>query len=594
MLPTTPFLSTIAAVCIGVWFPAARADQNVEGSRPFFLLITSLALVLLVSTPRRSWYLRLAVAGAAGAAVLPLEGRTMAVWVPLSLLLAAWCPGDRPPLPLERRCAPGTTFVVLVLSYLALRLGLRLGANWEPVLVLLGAFAVALATSGRTFAVGIALARLGRRLELVVESVVLGAVAIVVALLGVVSSVFLRRSGLRESGWRRTATAEGDPASARLVRSEPFRVRQWVVLGASAGVVALVVFLGVQVAQRVELLDRGAPPPSGYSAAVLGVQQPSDPMPAAYTDAAWYPAFREDLAWVMDERVAWRPMTVHRVLDVETRTVNVRDRRRVTWTAPECDGCRRVEVWMYGGGGAFGLGQRDDHTIASELARIAADDGVQLVVQNRGVPGMLHWRNSTRLAWDLTQDPPPDVVVFYEGADEVESELALKRRGLGNVLAPFEPFISDLYDEVANLASAPSAPPEGVEFIGWPRVDDLERPPGRLAVERYERSRTMSRTTAAAAGLPVRYYWQPTRYGGAAPLSQEGEHGSEERRAAFRGASEALPDDVVDLSDALAGRDGQFFSDDVNHNEKAARVIAAAMWEDLRSNLPERRTPDGT
>ena len=316
------------------------------------------------------------------------------------------------------------------------------------------------------------------------------------------------------------------------------------------------------------------------SAAAVGVLPPTGPAPDAYRGAAWFPSFRRDMAWVMDERVAWRPMTVQRVLDVATPTVNVKDRVRTSWTAPPCGDCRRVTIWLYGGSGAFGVGQRDGHTIASELARAAAADGVALDVQNRGIPGEMHWRNSTRLAWDLTQSPPPDLVVFYEGAEEVSSELELRRRGLGNTLAPFESFITGLYDEVAGVPDQPPPPPAGVRLDGWPTVDSTPRPPGKLATDRYERSLAMSRWTTRAADLPVRYYWQPSRFDDGADTAT-----SPERAAAFRGAADALPDEVRDLSGTLTGTDRPVFYDDTNHNERGAALVAAAMWKDLRGEV---------
>ncbi|MFN8018002.1 MAG: hypothetical protein U0P45_07745 [Acidimicrobiales bacterium] len=383
-------------------------------------------------------------------------------------------------------------------------------------------------------------------------------------------------------GWAKVEEQLPDPRRARRRDKRAFR-RGW---GPFATAVVLVAAAALLIRLLTPLIEaeRGKvsfPSDKGVSAKALGVAMPKDPIPAAYTGDDWYPGFREDMAWVTDERVAWRPLTVQRVLDVETPTVNVHDRVRDSWKAPPCD-CKRVKLWLYGGSGAFGLGQRDDHTIASELARLAAKDGIALDVQNRGIPGEMHWRNSTRFAWDLAVDPKPDMVAFYEGAEEVESELELRSRGLADTRAPLEPFATNLYEEVVGAPKGAPETPDGVTYEGWPELDKDPGKPGQLAVKRYDRSLEMSNRSAQAAEVPVRYFWQPTRFSG----SDGPELAKDDLRGrAFRNAPRYLPKDVVDLSAALDGTKAPLFSDDTNHNEVAAKLIAAAMWKELRPQV---------
>jgi hypothetical protein len=110
----------------------------------------------------------------------------------------------------------------------------------------------------------------------------------------------------------------------------------------------------------------------------LGAFDPSEPVPRAFATADWFVQHRRDVAWALDERVALRPFEIYRVLDIETDTMDVRDGIRRSWAADDCadgtDDCRRVRVWWYGGSAAFGFGQRDEHTVASEFARAAAND----------------------------------------------------------------------------------------------------------------------------------------------------------------------------------------------------------------------------
>lgn len=96
---------------------------------------------------------------------------------------------------------------------------------------------------------------------------------------------------------------------------------------------------------------------------------------------------------------------------------NVTDGERRT-IPPSCK-CPRVTIWLMGGSAVFGLGQRDDHTIASELVRAGRQRGLALDVHNFGVPGWTLWDEyhavTERLASGGTR---PDLVVFVDGFND--------------------------------------------------------------------------------------------------------------------------------------------------------------------------------
>lgn len=570
-----PVLAVAAAQYIAVWAPATRISRWWPEAIDWFLLSTAGVLVVLVLTPRRAWPARLVVAGAVGALVHARMGHWTGLLAALSLLFAAWAVADRPPFPTSRRAAPGAAFAAVLAAVLTPMVRPVRGPGWEPVAVVLGGMLLVALTAGRSTRAGEWLRSAGRW----VQAVLLVPFSIL-AWFGATVVALAVRPTRPASGWVRSSSSQTTARSRGLARlTGSVRPRWWTLpVGVAAGVTVVVAAANPGALPFLALGGRDV----ASSARSVGVPDPGAPVPQAYAGQDWYPSFVRDLTWVTDERVAWRPMAVQRLLDVETSTVSVRERQRVTWSAPECD-CPRKRVWMYGGSGAFGVGQRNDHTIASELARAAYADGVLLEVSNRGMPGQLHWRNSTRFAWDLTQEPPPDVVLFYDGAEEVEAELELRRRGLGNVRAPFESFLTNLYDEVAGVPDTPPPAPPGVRLIGWPRLDDRERGPGELAAERYERSRGMSRGTADARDIPVRYYWQPSVFDVGA--GDGGTRSHTARRDSFVGAAAALPDDVVDLSGTLADAGEALFADDTNHNELGARLVAEAMWHDLREFL---------
>ena len=567
-------MSAAAAVVIGVVGPAAGAKPPWTANLVLLVIAGVVPLVAMVLTTGRSWWLRLVVSASVAAIIVARYGKVPGLWLGSSLLLATWVTAGLPPLPGLRRCLRGTTVVVLALALVAVVVGRPAVATWQPLAVLAVAWLVAFASSA-------ARARLpgagpgamvgdGRSLPaaacIAVVSSLLRLASVVIAM---VSSLVVRPGDGPEGGWTVSDRLAVSPSSPRVHRLGALRLRSWVLP-------ALVIATGLVAAALVLPLDRGGDGPGRRA----GTADPG----AAVTSQPWYSQYEADLRWLTSDGVAMRPFRPDRIADVATRTITVRDGMRVSWQAPACT-CRRIKVWLYGGSGAFGLGQRDEHTVASELARKAAAAGYAVDVENRSEIGELHWRDATRFSWDLTQLVPPDLVVFYDGGEEVEAALELHRRGLGDVLAPYDPMLTDRYDELVGPVVAPDAPLSGGDLVGWPRHPGPEPAPGILAVRRYERSRAMSQRTAEAVGVPARWFWEPDRYEGQPSTATSAAERA--RRGAFLAAARHLPPGVVDLDESLAdaGTSRAIFGGPTLIGEDGARLVAAAMWSHLRGDV---------
>lgn len=77
------------------------------------------------------------------------------------------------------------------------------------------------------------------------------------------------------------------------------------------------------------------------------------------------------------------------------------------------------KVAFIGGSAAFGLGQSDDHTIASELAKQLNTDRQQVQVTNYGMIGYTTWQAAVDLETRLAVGERFGVVVAYTGANDV-------------------------------------------------------------------------------------------------------------------------------------------------------------------------------
>lgn len=304
-------------------------------------------------------------------------------------------------------------------------------------------------------------------------------------------------------------------------------------------------------------------------------------VPAAFEDAGWYPEYSEDIDWVMSS-ANFNPLADVHIRDVSTRHVNVADGRRATWSPPECGTCQRLRVWVYGGSTAFGVGQRDDHTIPSELSRVAWENGYALDVENRGGPGDSHWDAAKRMAWDLSGSDVPDLVASYDGINEVQATYL--------ELDPVEPSSHvrpRFWDAFTDRFPLPTiTPPVGAQELhrGLPNPSAADEW-ASVIVERYLRARQVSASAGAGAEVLMRYFWQPSIEHRDAVEGEQNAGGLQWSRERSDAMIDLLPDDVEDLSAVFDGVDQPLFYDGVHTNELGARIVAEAIFEHLRPDL---------
>lgn len=280
--------------------------------------------------------------------------------------------------------------------------------------------------------------------------------------------------------------------------------------------------------------------------------------------------------------------------DVRSPMLNVDDGARRTWEPPT-EGCAPLRIWMFGGSAAFGEGQRDGHTIASELARAAWGDGVALDVTNLGVGGDTHWMEVRRLELALAERRPlPDLVVFYGGAND------WRTRSLVNGFGQSEGrlFPNDLDAGVLQDITRRARRTADLLDLTRPGPTILDEPGRVLQADQLgrdsARSYTLAGHTGAAlledTGIPRLRFSQPIRAGRTPmnPLDFPGQPADEGNWRSIDAAFRAdLPNDVVDLSGVFDGDPRPIYWDDVHTNELGARLVAEAMWPEVRDAMPD-------
>lgn len=249
--------------------------------------------------------------------------------------------------------------------------------------------------------------------------------------------------------------------------------------------------------------------------------------------------------------------------DVRSEYLNVEDGIRRTTEGPK----DAPVVWFVGGSTMFGMGQRDGHTIPSEVVRLAADDNLPVQAVNFGVSAHIAWQETLTIKRALDTLPRPDLIVVYHGLNDLS--ILCRQLAVGD-------------------APGGRVNPEATKPVGDdPEVDcyvDPERSGRQLAgiIEpQIEEARR------AAGDIPLVEFWQPyaaTR----APKAVDDDlfaHIGTKREyldgqlAVYRSALGQRTQPVIDLTDAYDDVDGPIFYDVAHTNERGALIAAQAMWE---------------
>lgn len=278
------------------------------------------------------------------------------------------------------------------------------------------------------------------------------------------------------------------------------------------------------------------------------------------------------------------PYLGFRLLDSYTSTyVNVRDGRRVGAERPDAE----LTVWCFGGSTTFGLGQRDAHTIPAVIADAAAQDGLALNVVNFGVSGYVAWQQAAQLQRELRLGEPPDLIVMYDGVNDLalQSERAL--RGEDDLDRPS--VVSGHRFEAALVSSGllrsdarPTMP-----------VDEAVEESIESMIEVWNSGHWVAKWAADASGVPIRFYWQPNLLTkkfrdvdrGAFDIAGIDPALVEEAQRWMPKIPERSDPPVVDLSGVLDDVETAVFLDFAHTNELGARVIGWAIYRDIEPTL---------
>jgi hypothetical protein len=287
-----------------------------------------------------------------------------------------------------------------------------------------------------------------------------------------------------------------------------------------------------------------------------------------FRDDPWAPAYWASFAALQPDPV---PFLLTRVPDIEGPDITSTGGVRRSYEPAAADA---REVWFFGGGAAWGEGQRDLQTIPSEVARLAEAAGSPVRIVNFGQPGYTTWQSALLFEQQLAVRPAPDLAVFYAGADDVavQVERASDRPSHYNA-AGLEVALTgrdsaadqarDLWEEYRDTSVLGRLARNVAGVLGAQPAAAADRG----LVERIEDLRARSDAVVADLGrdhdVAVLQVWQ----------AAQGVPGDE---GAYRGAT--TPDGAVDLRAVLDDVADEAYADGVLTDEDGARGVAEGLW----------------
>ncbi len=304
----------------------------------------------------------------------------------------------------------------------------------------------------------------------------------------------------------------------------------------------------------------------------------------------WARPFADELADFQLQDPTYVPYLISAPHDYEGTYLNVAGGERRSYRPDRAAGAPALQVAFFGGSTMFGIGQRDQHTIPSEIARIAESHGVALDVHNYGFPAWVAWQEYLYLERLLAAGHRFDLIVFYDGFNEfLVQRTDYSEQPTHYGASALQALASDFHDEHETEPGYLSGVAELTESYRrnsalWRVAEQVlgaEEPPSwraapssagptaqqEAALAIYGRAHRTVTELARRNDTPVRSFWQPIQAGWPPDVH------------------DALPDDVIGLSHALDGHQADVYIGEVHTNELGAHLVSEAMWAELEPTL---------
>ena len=292
--------------------------------------------------------------------------------------------------------------------------------------------------------------------------------------------------------------------------------------------------------------------------------------------------------------VGWVPA------DFSGRCLHIANGLRLTYNYAQTSSIKPSRVFVFGGSTTWGFGSRDEHTIPSELARLAEQHGRHWEVVNRGQPAYVVWQNVINLADLCASGNHPDLVIFYNGANEVRAQFESPQQSRPLVA------MNDWSNwHGANRSAGTLARFLVVRAVGQYKRRSLiaqllrtvtpesKQDAGRAAgqaVDEYLQSVELVRALGREYHFNTLFVWQPVVFTKRAP--SEGEtrimKSQDALGFAFEVANKRISErrDILNLTDVFGNSNTRHFLYNWHIDEEGNRIVANAIFERAQQLAP--------
>ena len=328
-----------------------------------------------------------------------------------------------------------------------------------------------------------------------------------------------------------------------------------------------------------------------------------------YGDRSWVEEYYREFR--ASDAVFWRPYVYWRRGPYHGQYINV-DTSGLRRTIPDrSQPGRSVRIFMFGGSALWGTGARDAFTIPSILARELQSRGLDAEVVNFGEAGYVSTQEVIALLLRLQKGDTPDLVIFYDGVNDVYSAYQQHAAGLPqnefnrvkefNLSADLPALRLPVFRDMANKLATVQVASSLLQRAGF-RTQPEPRPPmgggasGQDVGNAYSANLDLLRALSEHYNFKCLSYWQPTIFQKASLTRYERAEREKARtfEPFFREAYAAIGRSrltqghqplVHDLSRMFADVPEPVFVDWVHLGESGNEVVARRMANDVMGLL---------
>ena len=335
----------------------------------------------------------------------------------------------------------------------------------------------------------------------------------------------------------------------------------------------------------------------------------------AYADNTWPEAYFKE--FVESSCVKWKPYVYWRHSPYNGQYVNI-----------DTEGIRRTvnatskthpdqKIFVFGGSTLWGTGARDQFTIPSILSRELSNRGINASVTNFGETGDVTTQEIIELLLQLQRNDIPDIVIFYDGVNDVFSSYQQRIAGIPqneyNRVTEFNMtrsgnkcwgvfsslsivrFCKGLGHKLG-LQPELKIKPLAIPCLQNNRPCSNEQELIKRTINIYENNMKLTKALAESFGFRCFFYWQPTIFQkNSLTKCEKTEHDKQSHMKPFYEQAYELVDKKTshwkqnyafhNISDMFSDVQDPVYIDWCHLSEQGNRIVAERLAEDIFSEI---------